>query len=93
TKPVPGEDVSVAQLLALAFPERIGQTRGAPGPFLLANGRGAMRDATHPLARAPFIVAAELTGTAAATRILLAAGAEEQDVLAVAQGRITLTDE
>lgn len=93
TKPVPGEDVSVAQLLALAFPERIGKTRGAPGQFLLANGRGAMLDATHPLARAPFIVAAELTGTAAATRILLAAGAEEQDVLAVAQGRITLTDE
>ncbi|MFX8824916.1 hypothetical protein ABTM64_20510, partial [Acinetobacter baumannii] len=28
TKPVPGEDVSVAQLLALAFPERIGKTRG-----------------------------------------------------------------
>ncbi|RTL65651.1 MAG: ATP-dependent helicase HrpB [Hyphomicrobiales bacterium] len=87
------DDVSVAQLLALAFPERIGKARGAAGQFILANGRGAMLDATHPLARAPFIVAAELTGSAAATRILLAASADETDVLAAAQGRITQNDE
>ena len=45
------EDMSLARLLALAFPERIGKARGAPGQFLLANGRGANLDATHPLAR------------------------------------------
>lgn len=87
------EDVSVARLLALAFPERIGKARGAPGQFLLANGRGASLDAVHPLARAPFLVAAELSGSAASTRILLAAAADEADILAVAGDRIRACDE
>ena len=87
------EDVSIARLLALAFPERIGKARGAPGQFLLANGRGANVDATHPLARSPFLVAAELSGSASATRILLAAAANEADILAAAGKRIRERDE
>jgi ATP-dependent helicase HrpB len=91
------EGMSIARLLALAYPERIGKARGALGQtlgqFLLANGRGAHLDATHPLARAPFLVAAELSGTAAATRILLAAAADEPDIVAVAGNRIRETDE
>ena len=89
----PREDMSIARLLALAFPERIGKARGAPGQFLLANGRGASLDATHPLARSPFLVAAELSGSAASTRILLAAAADEADILAVAGNRIREKDE
>ena len=89
----PREDMSIARLLALAFPERIGKARGAPGQFLLANGRGANLDATHPLARSPFLVAAELSGSAASTRILLAAAADEADILAVAGHRIRERDE
>ncbi len=89
----PRRDASIARLLALAFPERIGKARGAPGQFLLANGRGANLDATHPLARSPFLVAAELSGTATSTRILLAAAAEEADILAAAGDRIRKTDE
>lgn len=84
----PREEVSVARLLALAFPERIGKARGAPGQFLLANGRGANLDATHSLARSPFLVAAELSGSAASTRILLAASADKVDILAAAGQRI-----
>jgi ATP-dependent helicase HrpB len=61
--------------------------------FLLANGRGASLDAAHPLARSPYLVAAELSGSAAATRILLAAGADEADVFAAAGNRIRETDE
>jgi ATP-dependent helicase HrpB len=87
------EDMSIARLLALAFPERIGKARGAPGQFLLANGRGANVDPTHPLARSPFLVAAELSGSAASTRILLAAAANEADVLALAGHRIRERDE
>jgi ATP-dependent helicase HrpB len=87
------EDVSVARLLALAFPERIGKVRGLPGQFVLANGRGANVDATHPLARSPFLVAAELSGPAASTRILLAAAADEADILAAASHRIRVRDE
>src|SRR5262245_47568392 len=88
----PGE-TSLARLLALAFPERIGKARGTPGQFLLANGRGANLDAAHPLARSHFLVAAELSGTAASTRILLAVAADEADVLAVAGKRIRQRDE
>jgi ATP-dependent helicase HrpB len=89
----PRQDISIARLLALAFPERIGKARGAPGQFLLANGRGANLDATHPLARSLYLVAAELSGTAASTRILLAAAAEEADVLAAAGQRLSQRDE
>jgi ATP-dependent helicase HrpB len=89
----PHEDMSLARLLALAFPERIGKARGAPGQFHLANGRAAHLDPTHPLARSPFLVAAELAGTAASTRILLAAPADEADILAVAGKRIRVKDE
>jgi len=67
--------------------------RGAPGQFRLANGRGANVEATHPLARSRFLVAAELSGTAASTRILLAAAADEADILAVAGKRIRQRDE
>src|SRR5580700_3958731 len=69
-----GEEISVGALLALAYPERIAKNRGgAAGAFLLANGRGATIDPTSPLAREPFLAVAELTGSAAAGRILLAA--------------------
>jgi ATP-dependent helicase HrpB len=84
---------SLARLLALAFPERIGKARGAPGQFLLANGRGANLDPAHALARAPYLVAAELAGAAASTRILLAAAADEADILAAAGERIHEADE
>ena len=87
------EDMSIARLLALAFPERIGKARGAPGQFLLANGRGANVDLTHPLARSSFLVAAELSGSAASTRVLLAAAADEADILAAASHRIRERDE
>jgi ATP-dependent helicase HrpB len=89
----PREDMPLARLLALAFPERIGKARGTPGQFLLANGRGASLDATHSLAQAPFLVAAELSGTATSTRILLAAAADEVDILAVAHNRVSERDE
>jgi ATP-dependent helicase HrpB len=87
------DDMTLARMLALAFPERIGKARGTPGQFLLANGRGASLDPAHPLAGAPFLVAAELQGSAAASRILLAAGADEADILAAAGHRIVEKDE
>src|SRR5262249_55065326 len=60
-------------LLALAYPDRIAKSRGAGGTFLLANGRGANVDPASSLAREPFLAVAELAGTAAQSRILLAA--------------------
>ena len=84
---------STAALLALAYPERIAKARGAPGQFLLANGRGASVDPGHPLARAPYLVVAELQGSAAASRILLAAASDEAEIVAIAADRITEGDE
>ena len=64
---------SVGAILALAYPDRIAKNRGADAGFLLANGRGARLDAASPLAREPFLAVAEIAGTAAQGRILLAA--------------------
>lgn len=84
---------SPAALLALAFPDRIAKARGATGHFVLANGRGARLEPTDPLSRAPYLVVAEMQGTAAATRILLAAATDEAGVSAVAGHRIAERDE
>ena len=84
---------AVVTCLAAAYPERIAKVRGAPGQFLLANGRAAAVDATDALARAPYLVVAEMQGFAANTRILLAAAASERDILALAGGRIEERDE
>jgi ATP-dependent helicase HrpB len=66
------ESPSVGAILALAYPDRVAKNRGN-GTFLLANGRGAAIDQTSPLARAPFLAVAEVSGTAAEGRIVLAA--------------------
>jgi ATP-dependent helicase HrpB len=69
-----GGEASAGVLLALAYPERVAKNRGgATGAFLLAKGRGAQVDPASPLAREPYLAVAELTGSAAAGRILLAA--------------------
>jgi ATP-dependent helicase HrpB len=65
------EELTTGMMLALAFPDRVARNRGN-GSFVLANGRGAAVDPASALARAPYIAVAELTGTAAQGRILLA---------------------
>ncbi|MDR3496045.1 MAG: ATP-dependent helicase HrpB [Ancalomicrobiaceae bacterium] len=76
----PSDGPSPGRLLALAYPDRIAQARGAPGAFRLANGRGAMIEAHEPLARAAFIVVADLQGAAQNARVSLAAGIELADI-------------
>ena len=66
-------------MLAFAFPDRVARNRGN-GSFVLANGRGASVEQTSALARAPYIAVAELTGTAAQGRILLAAPIAQADI-------------
>ena len=79
-RPVQGEsEPSTGMMLALAFPDRVARNRGK-GSFVLANGRGAAVERTAALARAPYIAVAELTGTAAQGRILLAARIEPADI-------------
>ena len=77
--PQGGGEPSTGVMLAFAFPERVARNRGN-GSFVLANGRGAAVEQTSALARAPYIAVAELTGTAANGRILLAAPISLADI-------------
>ena len=79
-------------MLALAFPDRVARNRGQ-GSFVLANGRGAVVDPASALARAPYVAVAELTGTAAQGRILLAAPIALADIEAHFADRIETADE
>ena len=87
------DGISTAGLLALAYPDRIAKSRGAPGQYLLVNGRAGNIDNKEQLARAPYLVVAELQGKAAATRIILAVAADEADVMNFAADRIEENDE
>jgi len=92
--PFSADAVSVGVLLALAFPERIAKNRGgSDGAFLLASGRGAQIDKTSPLARAPFLAVGELAGSAAASRILLAAPISLAEIEMSFADRITARSE
>ena len=77
----PDEDSlpSTGVMLAFAFPDRVARNRGN-GSFVLANGRGAAVDQASALARTPYIAVAELTGTAANGRILLAAPITQAEI-------------
>ena len=66
-------------LLALAYPDRIGQGKGS-GRFLLRNGRGAVLKEQQALSAEAFIVAADLADDAVDSRIFLAAPVSEQDL-------------
>jgi len=74
--------LSAGALLALAFPDRVGKVRGN-GAVSLSNGRQAQLDATDPLAKAGYLVAADLTGTAARARITLGAELTRAEIDAV----------
>ena len=57
------ETYSPAQMLALAFPDRIGKRRkGQEQRYLLSGGTGAYFSTPDPVGNSPFIVAAELDG-------------------------------
>jgi ATP-dependent helicase HrpB len=88
----PERPPSTGSLLALAYPDRVARRRGGAG-YVLANGRGAMIDAAASLARAPFLVVAEIAGTAASGRILLAAAIAEDEIARRFADRMTIDDE
>lgn len=70
--PIDHEDAGL--LLALAYPDRIGQRRaGAAGQFRLSGGRGAMLDPTDALAACDLLAVADLDGQGRDARIFLAA--------------------
>ncbi len=77
------DPLSAAELLALAYPDRVGQRReGQAGRFLLRNGMGAATGAPV-LALADYLVAAELDGDRRESRIWLAAGLTLDELLSL----------
>jgi len=85
---------SVGAILALAYPDRIAKNRGGGnGAFLLANGRGANVDLASALAREPYLAVAEIIGSAAQGRIVLAAPIALAEIEARFADRIEARDE
>jgi ATP-dependent helicase HrpB len=88
------KDMSAGALLAFAYPDRIAKRRGGEGAsFLLANGRAGNLDPTSSLARAPFLAVAEMTGAAAASRIVLAAPIAAEEIDEIFAAEIVARDE
>ena len=72
---------SAGTLLALAYPDRIAQRRGAEGyRYLLANGRGAFLQEGEGLAKAEYLAVADVDGGEREARIYLAAPLDERDL-------------
>ncbi len=86
-------EVSTGALLSYAYPDRIAGRRGAPGQFLLANGRACGVEPTDALARHPFLVVADMTGSAAQSRILAAVPMNETEMLEAFGDRIETVEE
>lgn len=84
---------SLAALLAIAYPDRIARARGNTGEYVLASGRGAVLDPAVPLSQQRYLVVAELSGTAAASRILGAVRLEASELDTIAGARIETRQE
>jgi ATP-dependent helicase HrpB len=82
------EHLSIGALLTRAYPDRIAKARGEDGYFLMANGRAAALEPHDPLASAPYLAVAEITGRADRARILAAAAMSETEVLMLAADEI-----
>lgn len=87
------QDMGAGALLALAYPDRIARARGATGAFLMANGRAAAVEQHDSLAREGFLAIAEISGTAAQARILLAAPLNLDDIESEFSSDIITRDE
>jgi ATP-dependent helicase HrpB len=88
TLPPEGERALSASV-ALAFPDRVSRRRSASGEdWLSVGGRGFRLDPASPLARAPWLAVAEVSGAAAGARILAAAAIDEASVLALLAHRV-----
>jgi ATP-dependent helicase HrpB len=85
-------DLSTGVMLAFAYPDRVARNRGN-GSFVLANGRGAAVERTSSLARTPYVAVGELSGTAAAGRILLAAPITQEEIESHFAEHIEVADE
>lgn len=81
-----------AELVALAYPDRVARRRGGRGRFVLANGRGATLPEGDVLAGEDLLACADVDLGRGEARIFLAAPITEASLRALLGGRI-VTDE
>lgn len=85
--------MSVAEMAALAYPDRIGLRRKGDAPrFVLSGGKGAVIDEGDPMAGARLIVALDLDGDAREARIRLAAPLAEAELRGLYADQIRWAD-
>jgi ATP-dependent helicase HrpB len=68
-----GNEVETGRLLAFAYPDRIAQSRGAGGRYLLSSGRGAQLPPAQSLAQCEYLVIADIDAGERDASIRLAA--------------------
>ncbi len=75
--------LSIASLIATAYPDRIAKRRDVKGEnWLSAGGRGLRLDPASSLARAEWLAVADMQGAASGARITSAAALSEAEILA-----------
>src|SRR5262249_3019343 len=83
----------LGEIVALAYPDRVAQSRGGRGQFLLANGRGAVLPGTDPMAGEPYLAVATPDGGARSARIFLAAPIDRAAIEELFADRLISVDE
>lgn len=85
----PDAGLSLAQMAALAYPDRIGLRRRGDAPrWLLSGGKGAAMPAGTPLAQARLIVATDLDGDPREAQVRQAVAISEPELRSVLGDRI-----
>ena len=84
-------DAATGPLLALAYPDRVARARDNSGRYLLANGRGARFGEPQALAKAEYLVAAEVDAAEREGRIFLAAPLQAADIERLFAAQIVTT--
>ena len=87
---VAGPNRSLAEMAALAYPDRIGLRRKGDAPrWVLSGGKGAVMDPGTPLAGALLIVATDLDGDAREARVRQAVAITEGELRGIYANQIT----
>jgi ATP-dependent RNA helicase HrpB len=84
--------LSPGALIALAWPDRIAQSRGRNGRFRLSGGGGAIMAEHDPLAREEFLAVATTDGATGDQRIFLAAALSRRDIETIFADHIAESD-
>ena len=81
--------LSIAQSLALAFPDRIGKKRdGSNSKYLLSSGKGAHLQQGDRLSKQNYIVAVDIDGDRKDTKIRLGIGISENEIRELFEDKI-----